>query len=255
MPVLFEKLIISICWHTAFQKITQFRYYFLFGISQGGKVGEFIFPQPHLSVTGLHISAARGTKENHSKLPWRFLMFKVDDLAVYPAHGVGRIEAIEEKSIGGITQLFYIMRILDNDMKIMIPQNNAENVGLRNIISDEEVEQVYTILKKKDVEFTTQTWNRRYREYMEKIKTGSIFDLATVLRDLYILQMDKPLSFGEKKMMDTARGLLIKELSIARAKKESEIEEGIEAIFGNTKAAATAAKEAERMDADVNLAI
>ena len=160
-------------------------------------------------------------------------MFKVDDLAVYPAHGVGRIEAIEEKSIGGITQLFYIMRILDNDMKIMIPQNNAENVGLRNIISDEEVEQVYTILK----------------------KTGSIFDLATVLRDLYILQMDKPLSFGEKKMMDTARGLLIKELSIARAKKESEIEEGIEAIFGNTKAAATAAKEAERMDADVNLAI
>ncbi len=125
-------------------------------------------------------------------------MFKVNDLAVYPAHGVGRIEAIEEKTIGGVTQLFYIMRILDNDMKIMIPQNNAENVGLRNIISDEEVEKVYSILKKKDVEFTTQTWNRRYREYMEKIKTGSIFDLAVVLRDLYILQMDKPLSFGEK---------------------------------------------------------
>ena len=159
-------------------------------------------------------------------------MFKVDDLAVYPAHGVGRIEAIEEKTIGGITQLFYIMRILDNDMKIMIPQSNAENVGLRNIISDEEVEQVYTILRKKDVEFTTQTWNRRYREYMEKIKTGSIFDLATVLRDLYILQMDKPLSFGEKKMMDTARGLLIKELSIARGLKESEIENEIEEIFG-----------------------
>ena len=116
-------------------------------------------------------------------------MFKVNDLAVYPAHGVGRIEAIEEKTIGGVTQLFYIMRILDNDMKIMIPQNNAENVGLRNIISDEEVEKVYSILKKKDVEFTTQTWNRRYREYMEKIKTGSIFDLAVVLRDLYILQI------------------------------------------------------------------
>ncbi len=159
-------------------------------------------------------------------------MFKVNDLAVYPAHGVGRIEAIEEKTIGGVTQLFYIMRILDNDMKIMIPQNNAENVGLRNIISDEEVEQVYSILKKKDVEFTTQTWNRRYREYMEKIKTGSIFDLAVVLRDLYILQMDKPLSFGEKKMMDTARGLLIKELSIARGLKESEIEKEIEEIFG-----------------------
>ncbi len=159
-------------------------------------------------------------------------MFKVNDLAVYPAHGVGRIEAIEEKTIGGVTQPFYIMRILDNDMKIMIPKDNAENVGLRNIISDEEVEQVYAILKKKDVEFTTQTWNRRYREYMEKIKTGSIFDLAVVLRDLYILQMDKPLSFGEKKMMDTARGLLIKELSIARKLKETEIEKEIEEIFG-----------------------
>ncbi len=178
-------------------------------------------------------------------------MFKVDDLAVYPAHGVGRIEAIEEKTIGGITQLFYIMRILDNDMKIMIPQNNAENVGLRNIISDEEVEQVYAILKKKDVEFTTQTWNRRYREYMEKIKTGSIFDLATVLRDLYILQMDKPLSFGEKKMMDTARGLLIKELSIARNKKESEIEKEIEEIFGGTKKVGAAGADIPIPDVDL----
>ena len=171
----------------------------------------------------------------NNNLTMEYFMFKVDDLAVYPAHGVGRIEAIEEKTIGGITQLFYIMRILDNDMKIMIPQDNAENVGLRNIISDEEVEQVYAILKKKDVEFTTQTWNRRYREYMEKIKTGSIFDLATVLRDLYILQMDKPLSFGEKKMMDTARGLLIKELSIARNRKESAIEKEIEEIFGASR--------------------
>ncbi len=180
-------------------------------------------------------------------------MFKVNDLAVYPAHGVGRIEAIEEKTVGGVTQLFYIMRILDNDMKIMIPQSNAENVGLRNIISDKEVEQVYTILEKKDVEFTTQTWNRRYREYMEKIKTGSIFDLATVLRDLYILQMDKPLSFGEKKMMDTARGLLIKELSIARNRKESAIEKEIEEIFGGVPAKPAA--EAEKAAPDVDLAI
>ncbi len=187
-----------------------------------------------------------------NNLTMEYFMFKVNDLAVYPAHGVGRIEAIEEKTIGGVTQLFYIMRILDNDMKIMIPQNNAENVGLRNIISDQEVEQVYTILEKKDVEFTTQTWNRRYREYMEKIKTGSIFDLATVLRDLYILQMDKPLSFGEKKMMDTARGLLIKELSIARNKKESSIEKEIEEIFGGPK---KSEEEAEIPVPDVDLAI
>ncbi len=162
-------------------------------------------------------------------------MFSVGDLAVYPAHGVGIIESIEEKVIGGVEQTFYIMRILENDMKIMIPKNNAQQVGLRSIINDEQVEQVYDILQKKDIEFTPQTWNRRYREYMDKIKTGSIFDLATVLRDLYILQMGKPLSFGEKKMLDTARGLLIKELSIAQKTDESMIEEGIEAIFSDSK--------------------
>jgi len=151
---------------------------------------------------------------------------------VYPAHGVGLIEAIEEKEIGGSTLVFYVMRILENDMKIMIPKNNTEAVGLRSIISAKDVERVYSILEEKDVKFTPQTWNRRYREYMERIKTGSIFDLAAVLRDLYILQMDKPLSFGEKKMLETAKTLLVKELSIARNKKEEEIERGIEEIFG-----------------------
>ncbi len=159
-------------------------------------------------------------------------MFKVGDLAVYPAHGVGLIEAIEEKEIGGSTLVFYVMRILENDMKIMIPKNNTEAVGLRSIISKKDVERVYSILEEKDVKFTPQTWNRRYREYMERIKTGSIFDLAAVLRDLYILQMDKPLSFGEKKMLDTAKTLLVKELSIARNKDEEEIERGIKEIFG-----------------------
>ncbi len=164
-------------------------------------------------------------------------MFNVGDLAVYPAHGVGLIEGIEEKSISGEEHIFYVIRILDNDMKIMIPRENAEHIGLRRVISGNEVEQVYAILEEKDVEFTPQTWNRRYREYMDKIKTGSIFDLAAVLRDLYILQMDKPLSFGEKKMLDTAKGLLVKELSVAKDKKEEEITEGIESIFNNVNTA------------------
>jgi len=163
-------------------------------------------------------------------------MFNIGDLAVYPAHGVGLIENIEKKSISGIELIFYVIRILDNDMKIMIPKKNAEQVGLRKVISGNEVEQVYAILEEKDVEFTPQTWNRRYREYMDKIKTGSIFDLAAVLRDLYILQMDKPLSFGEKKMLDTAKGLLVKELSVAKEKREEEITEGIESIFNNVSA-------------------
>ncbi|MBW1926407.1 MAG: CarD family transcriptional regulator [Deltaproteobacteria bacterium] len=163
-------------------------------------------------------------------------MFNVGDMAVYPAHGVGLIEGIEEKSISGTEHIFYVIRILDNDMKIMIPRKNAAQVGLRKVISSDEVERVYAILEKKDVEFTPQTWNRRYREYMDKIKSGSIFDLAAVLRDLYILQMDKPLSFGEKKMLDTAKGLLVKELSVAKEKREEEITEGIESIFNNVNA-------------------
>ncbi|NDY41677.1 CarD family transcriptional regulator [Dissulfurirhabdus thermomarina] len=158
-------------------------------------------------------------------------MFSEGDLAVYPAHGVGVIESVEQKDISGVEQLFYVMRILDNDMKIMIPKANAVNLGLRNIISEADVERVYAILEDRDVKFTPQTWNRRYREYMEKIKTGSIFDLAVVLRDLYLLQMDKPLSFGERKMLETAKGLLVKELSIARNTEETDIEAGIEAIF------------------------
>ena len=158
-------------------------------------------------------------------------MFNIGDLAVYPAHGVGVIEGIEQKSIAGMENTFYIMRILENDMKIMIPQKNACQVGLRCIISGDDADQVYLILQDKDIEFTPQTWNRRYREYMEKIKTGSIFELAAVLRDLYLLQTDKPLSFGEKKMMDTAKGLLIKELSVAKSKTEEEIAQSIESIF------------------------
>jgi len=154
-------------------------------------------------------------------------MFKTGDLAVYPAHGVGRIESIETKSIGGKKQDFYIMRILENDMKIMIPINNAEAVGLRQLIGSDDVPRVYEILKTREVSVNGGTWNRRYREYMEKIKTGSIYELAEVLRDLTVLKGDKELSFGERKMLDTARTLLLKELSIVRSISEEEVEEEV----------------------------
>jgi CarD family transcriptional regulator len=160
------------------------------------------------------------------------LEFKAGDLAVYPAHGVTRIEKVEEKEVGGESFTFYVLHVLENDMKVMVPIQNAETVGLRNIISKKEVKEVYDILQKKDVKFTSQTWNRRYREYMEKIKTGSIFELAAVLRDLYILQKDKPLSFGERKMLDTARTLLVKEMAIAQGKKETAMLKEIEDMFG-----------------------
>jgi CarD family transcriptional regulator len=160
-----------------------------------------------------------------------FIMFEIGDLAVYPAHGVGRIESIETREISGEKQNFYIMKILDNNMIIMIPVDNVESVGLRDVIDMGEVAKVYDIMKKRDIPADNQTWNRRYREYMEKIKTGSVYEVAEVLRDLYLLKVDKDLSFGERKMLDTARSLLLKELSIAKETDETAIMSDISDIF------------------------
>ncbi|MBC7465535.1 MAG: CarD family transcriptional regulator [Bdellovibrio sp.] len=141
--------------------------------------------------------------------------FKVGDHAVYPGHGVGRISSIEYKEILGAKHEFYSVQILETGMKIMIPAANIKSVGLRPLISKEEAQKVVDILKDKNVKIDTQTWNRRYRDYMEKIKTGSVYEIAEVLRDLYVLKVDKELSFGEKKMLDTAKNLLLKELNLA----------------------------------------
>ena len=158
-------------------------------------------------------------------------MFATGDMAVYPAHGVGVIEAIETQTIGGVDQTFYVMKILDNDMTIMIPTANSDNVGLRAIIAENEVDQVIQILNEREIKINSQTWNRRYRDYMDKIKTGSVFEVAVVLRDLYLLSDDKELSYGERKMMDTAKSLLVKEISLAKDIAEKNVEKEIEQIF------------------------
>jgi CarD family transcriptional regulator len=147
--------------------------------------------------------------------------FSVGDKAVYPGHGVGVIESIEKKVISGNEQLFYVMRILNNGMTIMIPKSNVNSVGLRQVISVKDVNKVYTILKQKEMPRENhQTWNRRYRQYTEKIRTGSVFEIAEVLRILFRLKGVKELSFGEKKILDTAQNLLIKEISVAKEQKE-----------------------------------
>ncbi|MFH1874667.1 MAG: CarD family transcriptional regulator [Pseudomonadota bacterium] len=159
--------------------------------------------------------------------------FKVGDVAVYPAHGVGKVHSIEEREIAGNKHKFYILKILDSGMTIMVPTGNVRNVGLREVVSQSEVEVVYDILRERDISINEQTWNRRYREYMDKIKTGSVYEVAEVLRDLMLLRYEKELSFGERKMLDTARGLLVKELAIAEETEEEEIAEQIDDIFTN----------------------
>jgi CarD family transcriptional regulator len=158
-------------------------------------------------------------------------MFKIGDLAVYPAHGVGIIERIETQEFSGASQDFYVMRILENDMIIMIPTQNVESVGLRGIIEQKEVPKLYSILEKRDVVIDNQTWNRRYREYTDKIKTGSVYEVAEVYRYLLILKIEKELSFGERKMLDTARNLLVKEIALAKKVEEKQIEKDLDKMF------------------------
>jgi CarD family transcriptional regulator len=157
--------------------------------------------------------------------------FKVGDKAVYPAQGVAEVVSIDERDIAGSLQKFYVLRILDTDRKIMVPVSNADAVGLRQVISETEIREIFDILQERTMGFDSQTWNRRYRGFMDKIKTGSIYDVAEVLRDLYRLKANKQLSFGERRMLDTARSLIVKEIAIAREQTEEQVMTEIEAIF------------------------
>lgn len=179
-----------------------------------------------------NVSASTARKTRVKKIPAFDLPFVVGDVAVYPAHGVGEIKSIESREISGTKQTFYVLQILDNGMKIMVPTANINAVGLREIISKGEVEAVYDILKERDIPADDkQTWNRRYREYMDKIKTGSIYEIAEVFRDLSLLKHEKDLSFGERKLLDQARTLLVKELAFAESRDEDEIELELSEIF------------------------
>ncbi len=158
--------------------------------------------------------------------------FKVGDLAVYPAHGVAVIKGIETREVSGTNRSFYVLKVLDTDATIMVPVDNATSVGLRKVVQKSMVPKIYDILKeKREVVVDNQTWNKRYREYTEKIKSGCVMELARVLRDLYLLKFDKELSFGERRMLDTAKNLLVKELSIVKRIKEEKVEEELDKIM------------------------
>ena len=157
--------------------------------------------------------------------------FKVSEKVVYPAQGVAEVAGVETKEIGGKLTSFYLLRILDSDMKILVPVEKAHQVGLREVATGKEVEEVLDILREKEVHLDKQTWNRRYRGFMEKIKTGSLFEVAEVFRDLYRLKTSKTLSFGERRMLDTAKNLIVKELSVAKSWSEARVEKELDKAF------------------------
>ena len=159
-------------------------------------------------------------------------MFKVGEKVVYPAHGVGEIEAVRFQVISGTERKFYMLRILEYGHEDHGPRGQRHGRGPeKDHRQDNRVTRIPDPPEKKKAPVDQQTWNRRYREYTEKIKTGSVIEIAAVLRDLFLLKGDKELSFGERKVLDTARNLLVKELSIARSHTEEKIMEELSHIF------------------------
>lgn len=157
--------------------------------------------------------------------------FKVGDKVVYPAHGVGQIAGIQSEAVAGTKQEFFYITFLDKGMKIKVPVRQAEANGLRKVVDKKAVDKVYRILKDRRVKVDTQTWNRRFREYSQKIKTGSLYEIAEVCRDLSVLSNEKELSFGEKKMLDTAQNLLVSEIAIAKSRPHEKVRGELEDIF------------------------
>lgn len=157
------------------------------------------------------------------------LMFSIGDYAVCPGHGVGQILDIEERELGAEKKQFYIIKIHANGMTVMVPVDSE--TGIRSLVSKNEVEEVYTILSNHDVKVDNSTWNRRYREFSNKIKTGSVVEIAEVLRQLFLLKNKKALSFGEKKMLDQCRELLAQEFSLSNQIEKNTINDKINSYF------------------------
>lgn len=157
--------------------------------------------------------------------------FKAGDKVVYPGHGVGEINSIVVKNILGTEQKVYEITIMSSGMRIMVPVAQAEVVGLRRVVDKRAIDKVYQILKQRNIKMDTQTWNRRFREYSQKIETGSVFEIAEVLRDLSVLSADKELSFGEKKMLDKAKNLLVSEIAIAKSRSHDKVMGELRDIF------------------------
>ncbi len=149
-------------------------------------------------------------------------MFQIGDKVVYPMHGAGIIEGVEEKEILGETRKYYVLRLPLKNMKVLLPVDNIDQLGLRNIISADQVKGVFGVLEE-DISAMPQNWNRRYRSNMEKVKSGDIYEVADVVRNLMLMDREKGLSTGERKMLTNSKQILVSELCLAKDTDEKEI--------------------------------
>lgn len=154
--------------------------------------------------------------------------FARGSLAVHPSHGVGRVEAIEERSFGGSPSIVYVLQILGSGLKVMVPKLTAARVGLRPVMDVEQADRVIAVLTEAGVAVDLQPYSRRFRAYTEMIASGDALAIARVLRDMHRLRADKELSFGERRLLDQARQLLTRELGIAKGLEPAQIEALIE---------------------------
>lgn len=153
--------------------------------------------------------------------------FRVGDKVVYPNHGVGIVEEITSRSINGNPEQFYMLRIQSNASLVMVPTSNVENVGLRRIIKKSDCDDLFKLLEEEFFE-PEADWKDRYKEHCEKMRTGSIFQVAEVLKNLVYLSSKKSLSFREKRMLDRAKQLIISEVATVRGATEKAVEDNLE---------------------------
>ena len=154
-------------------------------------------------------------------------MFKVGDNIVYPMHGAGTIESIEDRELLGEVKKYYIMKMPVGDIKVMVPTQNAEMIGVRDVIENDKCEDVLDVFNN-STQIVTSNWNKRYRDNMERMRSGDIFEVAEVVRNLTFKQKEKGLATGEKKMLSNAKQILVSELVLAEDTNRESIEKMID---------------------------
>lgn len=157
------------------------------------------------------------------------ILFQVGDYVVCPGHGVGQVLDVETKDLGGTSKEFYIVKVVSNGMKCMVPVSSQD--GIRSLVTRKEIDGVFSLLNDHDVEVDTSTWNRRHRDYLGKLKTGSLLEIADVLRSLLLLKVSKKLSYGERQMLDQCKDLLVQEIALSLGNPENEVSKNIDSIF------------------------
>ena len=180
-------------------------------------------PSPRVGLNPMRLEEEGSVTRTRRSGPGS-VAFKIGDRAVHPAHGVGELVAIEAQQLAGRPTECYVFKILGSELKVLVPTAAAERVGLRPVMKKQEAQQILDIFRSREVAVDLQPWSRRFRVYTDMVKSGLPTEIAKVLRDMYRLKLDKELSFGERRLLDQARNLLIHELALAKRVEHAMIE-------------------------------